>query len=181
VSLPTRLKPRLGTTAEAATVSNAASAAAPSREFTRVGRAGRRLALLATLVAAGCADLDFTTAVGTIPVPITNPSWRLDLAPVIGETCATSQACHMGPNPGGFISLEPSQSRANLVNVPSFWQPAYLRVRPGQPDSSFFYLVTSSVPSERLNYYRMPMTEYPLPDAVRQTIRNWIADGALDN
>ena len=143
--------------------------------------AQRALALVAVLLTAGCADLDFTTAVETIPVAIADPSWRFDIAPVIGETCATSGACHGGPNPGGGFSLEPSQSRANLVNVASFARPPLMRVLPGQPDSSFFYLTTSTVATERLNYYRMPLTEYPLPAAVRETIRNWILDGAPDN
>jgi hypothetical protein len=139
------------------------------------------LALVAALLAAGCADLDFTTAVATIPAAIADPSWRFDIAPVIGESCATSGACHSGPTPAGGLNLEPTQSRANLVNVASFARPPLMRVLPGQPDASFFYLTTSTVAAERMNYYRMPLTEYPLPAPVRETIRNWILDGAPDN
>jgi hypothetical protein len=138
------------------------------------------LACAAALVAA-CADLRFTAAVDTIDTPITTPSWRLHIAPILGETCATSGACHSGANAALGLNLEPSQSYANVVNVASQANPAFLRVKPGDADSSFLYLVTSLVPAERQGYYRMPLTEYPLPDPVRQTIRNWINTGAPNN
>ena len=128
-----------------------------------------------------CADLDFTTAVNSISTPIATPSWSRDLAPIIGETCARSNACHAGPTPPSRQNLEPANAYANLVNVPAVARTPYLRVLPGQPDSSFFYLVTSTVATERLNYYRMPLTEYPLPDPLRETIRNWISNGAPNN
>jgi hypothetical protein len=134
----------------------------------------------AALVAA-CSDLRMTTAVNTIEVAIADPSWRFDIAPVLNETCASSGACHGGANPANGMNLEAGQSYANVVNVASVAFPQFMRVRPGQPDSSFLYLATSPVVAERQGYFRMPLTEYPLPDPVRQTIRNWIADGAPDN
>ena len=140
--------------------------------------------LLFAAVATACSDLSFTTPVNTITTPILHPSWSYDIAPIIGQTCATSYACHGGPNPGGNgMNLEPLNSRLSIVNVPTVAMPqlGLLRVNPGKPDSSFFYLVTSTVDSVRHGYYRMPLTEHPLPEPVRQTIRNWIADGALNN
>jgi hypothetical protein len=57
-----------------------------------------------------------------------------------------------------------------------------MRVEPGKPDESFFYRVLSTDQSYRLGYpYRMPLTEYPLPSPVVETIGNWIARGALNN
>ncbi len=143
----------------------------------------RRVALAGAVawLLAACSDLRFTTAVETIGTPIADPSWQFDIAPVLGETCATSGACHAGPTPALGLNLEPGLSYASVVNVPSQARPAFLRVKPGDADSSFLYLATSPIVAERQNYFRMPLTEYPLPDAVRQTIRNWIENGALDN
>ena len=141
------------------------------------------IALLAALAAA-CSDLSFTTPVNTITTPILHPSWTYDIAPIIGQTCATSYACHGGPNPGGNgMNLEPLNSRLTIVNIPTVAMPqlGMVRVKPFQPDSSFLYRVTSPVDSERFGYYRMPLTEHPLPAALRETIKNWIKDGALNN
>jgi hypothetical protein len=137
--------------------------------------------LMAAALAAGCSDLRFTTAVNTIEVAITDPSWQYDIAPILSETCATSGACHGGANPANGLNLEVGYSYASVVNVASVAFPQFVRVKPGQADSSFLYLATSPVVAERQNYYRMPLTEYPLPDPVRQTIRNWINNGALNN
>jgi hypothetical protein len=142
----------------------------------------RQLAVAAAaLLVAGCSDLRMTTAVSTIEVAIADPSWQYDIAPILSETCASSSACHGGAAPANGMNLEVGQSYQNVVNVASVAFPQYLRVRPGVPDSSFLYLATSPSVAERQGYYRMPLTEYPLPDPVRQTIRNWILDGAPDN
>jgi hypothetical protein len=143
--------------------------------------ARRQMAVLVAALVAGCSDLRFTTAVNTIVVPITTPSWQYDIAPILGETCATSGACHKGANAALGLNLEAGQSYASVVNVASQARPAFLRVKPGQSDSSFLYLATSTIVAERQNYYRMPLTEYPLPDPVRETIRNWINNGAPNN
>jgi len=141
----------------------------------------RRLALVVAALLAACSDLRVTTAVNTIETPITTPSWQYDLAPVLSETCATSGACHKGANAANGLNLEVGQSYASVVNVASVRDPAFLRVKPGQADSSSLYFATSPVVAERHGFYRMPLTEYPLPDPVRQTIKNWINNGAPNN
>jgi hypothetical protein len=60
--------------------------------------------------------------------PITTPSWQYDIAPILGETCATSGACHKGANAALGLNLEPGQSYASVVNVASQARPAFLRV-----------------------------------------------------
>ncbi len=87
--------------------------------------------------------------VETIGTPIADPSWQFDIAPVLGETCATSGACHAGPTPALGLNLEPGLSYASVVNVPSQARPAFLRVKPGDADSSFLYLATSPIVAER--------------------------------
>jgi len=65
--------------------------------------------------------------------------------------------------------------------VRSLRDSTWWRVRPGVADSSSLYFATSAIVAERHGFYRMPLTEYLLPDPVRQTIRNWINDGAKNN
>jgi len=136
------------------------------------------------LAAAACADLSFTTAVNRIEQPLANPSFRDDIAPLLAATCASSGACHAGPTPQQGLNLEPGSAWAALVNVaPQFPTGAapYL-VRPGFPDSSFFYRVLSPDVNVRLGFpSRMPLTSTPLPAPVVQTIANWIANGAPNN
>lgn len=147
------------------------------------GRAVGRSVLAAFAAAwlAACSDLTVTRASDHITTAIANPSFGRDIAPVLRQTCASASACHGLPAGQLGLVLEGPDSAlyAHLVNVPSAYDTAYVRVKPGQPDSSWMYMVLSDSPSVRQNFpYRMPLTELPLAPAVRQTIRNWIANGA---
>jgi hypothetical protein len=87
--------------------------------------------------------------------------------------------CHAGASaPLGF-SLEASVSYGNLVNVQSVEVPELMRVRPGQPDSS--YLVWKIEGTSGIAGGRMPSGLSPLSAEEIQAIRDWIADGALQN
>ncbi len=147
----------------------------------------RTLAAVASLVAvAACSDLSIDPAIDRITVPIANPSFSGDIEPVLKETCASSGACHSGPNVPSTMDLDPGQAWASIVNVltkvsGAAYAPAPYRVRPGFPDSSLFYRVLSEDAVYRLGYYRMPQTRYPLPAPIIATIRNWIANGAPNN
>ena len=139
---------------------------------------------LGLLAIVGCTDLTITRASDRITTPIANPSFSGDIAPVLRQTCASASACHGLPTGQLGLVLEGSDSAiyAHLVNVRSVYDSTFLRVKPGVPDSSWMYMVLSDSPSVRQNFpYRMPLTQLPLPLAVRQTIRNWIANGAPAN
>ena len=140
------------------------------------------LAMAVTLlVAAGCADLTMKRPVDAINAPIANPSFARDIQPILTETCASSNICHSGPSPQpalGGMSLEAGSSYTSLVGAPSSLVPSLRRVAPAKPDSSLVLLVLSA---PRGSVRRMPLTTYPLPDAVVQTIRNWIQNGAPNN
>lgn len=138
------------------------------------------VAALAVTVAA-CEDLTVHTAVDRITTPIATPSFRTDIAPILAETCASSGACHGGSSPQLGMNLGLGLAYANLVNVPSQTIPGMMRVRPGLPDSSFMFRVLSQDQGYRLGFYRMPLTEVPMPQPVVETIRNWILQGADDN
>ena len=134
----------------------------------------------AMLAAAACSDLSIEPAVDRIKVAIAAPSFRNDIEPILAETCASSGACHSGPNAQEELSLDPGLGYGELVNVPSSFG-GILRVMPGFADSSLFYLVMSEDLLTRRGYTRMPVTGSPLPAPVRETIRNWIENGAPDN
>ncbi len=138
-------------------------------------------ALLAALAA--CTDITVRRADDRITTAIADPSWSRDLAPVLRQTCGSAAACHGLPTGQRNLVLEGSDSAlyAHIVNVRSQVDTALMRVRPSQPDSSWLLLVLSDTAAVRNGYYRMPLTELPLPEAVRITIRNWIANGALPN
>jgi len=143
----------------------------------------RRVLVVAALavLGAGCEDLTVRTAVNSITTPIATPSFRADIAPILAETCASSGACHGGTSPQLGMNLGLGQAYANLVNVPSRTITGMMRVRPGLPDSSFMFRVLSQDQNYRLGFYRMPLTEVPMPQPVVETIRNWILQGASDN
>jgi hypothetical protein len=137
--------------------------------------------LLALVVfAAGCELVSTDVAVEEIPTAIATPSWRNDIAPVLAETCASSGACHFGPNAQEGLNLEAESSYANVVGVLSQYGPVL--VIPGDSAGSFLVRVMSTDIAVRGGYpYRMPLTELPMPAAVVQTIKNWIAQGANNN
>lgn len=141
------------------------------------------LPALAVALAAvwSCSDLSLEPAALRITTPIANPSFRNDIAPVLAASCASTGACHAGPEPRQALNLEPHVAWSELVNVPSQFAPSMMLVRPGRPDSSFMFRMLSTDAAYRFNRPRMPLTRYPLPAPVVETIRNWIANGAADN
>lgn len=141
----------------------------------------RPLVLASLALAAACSDLTIEPAIDRITTAIDSPSLRNDIEPILQETCASSRACHAGANPQLGLNLEAGQAYGELVDVPSTWFGGMMRVRPGKPDSSLMLRALNDTASVRLGLTRMPMTRYPLPAAVQQTIRNWILNGAPNN
>ena len=145
-------------------------------------RAARRvLCGAALLLASACTDLRINPAFNNPPTSFTDPSFALDIMPVVRQTCASSGACHLGPNAAEGLRLDnDSIAYANLVDVPAV-NAAMMRIRPTRPESSFAYRVLSESTAVRLGYYRMPLSEYLLPFETREMIRNWIVEGAQNN
>jgi len=115
------------------------------------------------------------------PQPIADPSFAADIQPVLTQSCATSGVCHVGPTSQLGLDLSSGQAYGNLVNVAATLNPGLNRVVPVLPDSSFLIFMMESDATKRSGGRRMPLGAAPLPDAVIQTMKNWIANGAADN
>jgi hypothetical protein len=127
--------------------------------------------LLAASVLAGCSDRGTEgagpTAPGTDPV-----SYAADVQPLWNAQCV---GCH-GAGGNGGLDLRAPDSRAALVGVASVNWPGAL-VTAGEPDASVLYLKLVGAPGVGA---RMPQGGALGADAL-ETVRRWIAEGALDN
>jgi len=83
--------------------------------------------------------------------------------------------CHAGAGAPLGLRLDAGNSHALLVNVASAQVPGLLRVRPGDPDSS--YLV-HKIEGRAAVGGRMPLGGPALPQQQIDLIRGWIAAGA---
>jgi hypothetical protein len=97
--------------------------------------------------------------------------------------------CHVtggtGYNMTGLL-LTADSAYAQLVNVPSYNQATaagFMRVKPGNPDSSILYIKISMsaprLPNGRYFGSFMPMGKKLMEPAQMEVVRKWILDGAL--
>ena len=92
---------------------------------------------------------------------------------VFSSICAD---CHAGANPAAGQNLSTLENTIdNLIGVPSS-DPAFLRVQPGAPESSYLYLKITGDPRAGA---RMPLGRAPLAQDVIDAIKAWIEQGAL--
>ncbi len=84
--------------------------------------------------------------------------------------------CHIGASAPEGLQLDAGHSYNLLVGVPSAEQPNLLRVKAGDPDSS--YMVQKIEGLSSISGDRMPRGEPPLPQATIDAIRQWITNGA---
>ena len=92
--------------------------------------------------------------------------------------------CHDGSQPPGGVlpgamDLRPGHSFASLVNVASQEQPALMRVKPGEPESS--YVIHKLDGSPGIAGARMPFGGPFLDVPTIDRIRAWISSGARNN
>lgn len=92
--------------------------------------------------------------------------------------------CHDGSNPPdgalpGSQDLRAGHAFASLVNVASHEQPGLMRVKPGDPASS--YLVQKLEGAASISGSRMPFGGPFLDAATIDKVKSWIASGAPDN
>lgn len=119
------------------------------------------------------------------------PKVKFDqVLPILVNPASNCIQCHLAGGQGattGKLLLSEDSAYANLVNSPvavaSYAQRGWLLVRPGSPDSSWFYLKISMA-SPRLPEgtgigARMPMGYAPLDTGSINLIKRWILDGAL--
>jgi len=87
--------------------------------------------------------------------------------------------CHSGPAAPEGLQLDAQHSYALLVGVPSTESPSVLRVKPGDPDSS--YIVQKLEGAAGIVGARMPYGGPYLPQSSIDVIRQWISDGAMSD
>ncbi|HJQ83153.1 MAG TPA: PQQ-binding-like beta-propeller repeat protein [Candidatus Binatia bacterium] len=121
-----------------------------------------------------------TTSSTTTTLP---PSWAAIHAAVIAPSCGS---CHGGS--GGLSGLaDCNTGHANLVNVPSTELPTMDRVEPGSPTMSFFMHKLDGTQHDfdagcgGSCGGTMPLNQPQLSLSVRDSIRTWILDGAVND
>jgi hypothetical protein len=118
------------------------------------------------------------------PLPTLAPLWSEIHAEVIGPTCG---GCHGGS--GGLTGLNNCfNAHVNLVNVASTELPTMDRVTPGVPAMSWLMHKLDGTQGDFTAQCTamscgasMPFGSPPLPVDVRDAIRSWITDGALND
>jgi hypothetical protein len=121
---------------------------------------------------------------GTGPDNGTNngtPTLTADVQPILTQNCAVS-GCHSGASPAQGMSLVTGQTIANTVDVASNELPTMDRIEPSDPDQS--YLVQKLQGTQAAvggSGAQMPLGGAALSQAEINTIRQWIAAGAVDN
>lgn len=148
-----------------------------------MSRAARRAAVL-TLAAFMGATAWQCTNLHLDPLPteysnpadatVVNPSFARDVQPIFTARCAVT-GCHVTPTDANLhlVLKDAATSYADLVNVPSVEFPSAVRVVPGSALTS--YLMA------KLDAGEMPKQGPMLSQGTRDTIRNWIDQGALNN
>lgn len=147
-------------------------------------RTAFRLFFAAGALAIAWACADFSSPedpTGGLPdVVVTNPSFATDIQPIFTKRCAQG-GCHtVGEAQFGLV-LAPGYAYASLVNHPSALSPTYVRVLPGDHESSWLYRMIDDEDSLRPGVPRMPLAATPLTPNQIQTIVNWIDEGAPNN
>lgn len=119
-------------------------------------------------------------AAGELRGQFANPAPTLTQlqADIFTPICST---CHTGVGASlpGAQNLTAGHSYASIVGVASLEQPAFMRIKPGDPDNS--YLVRKVQGSAGITGVQMPAGGTPLTQAQINEIRAWVAAGALNN
>ena len=125
------------------------------------------------------------SAIDEVPNPdvMMNPtvSYANDIQPIFDRNCGEGD-CHLDGSDNGALVLDAGVSHRNIVNVLA--SPIFLNlflIEPFNPEDSYLY--RKLLPPEQASYFpdRMPKNRPPLSDEEIMLIRDWIAEGALDN
>jgi hypothetical protein len=113
-------------------------------------------------------------------------SWSMIQAQVIGTTCG---GCHGGAGAAGLAGLDDCNAgHAALVDVAATELPTMARVAPGDPSASWImhkldgtHAAFAASCVSGFCGAQMPHGGPPLPAAVRDALRAWIRDGAVND
>jgi hypothetical protein len=107
-------------------------------------------------------------------------SFRNQVRPIFNANCALS-GCHVPPFPAGGqdLATDPYREILGRTALELFLGRALPRIDPGRPDNS--YIIQKLLGTPGIEGVRMPFGRAPLPPALIDTIRTWIAEGAPNN
>lgn len=91
---------------------------------------------------------------------------------IFKENCTTA-GCHVGTTPMMGLKLTGDEFYARTINQPSTEKPQLVRIKPGEPDSS--YLVMKILGTPGIIGSRMPFGRNPLTDEEIATIVRWVS------
>lgn len=131
------------------------------------------LLMLGLLCALTACEHSVTLAPGRLDPTLTNVQ-----ATILSPKCATS-GCHVPGGTGPMPLRTTNESFANLVGVASIQKTNLNRVQPGDPDNS--YIVRKLEGGPDITDQRMPLGGSRLTDTEIDLVREWIANGALNN
>jgi hypothetical protein len=109
---------------------------------------------------------------GTPPPPTGQADFQQIQDTIFTPICT---ACHAGAGAPQGLRLDAANSYALLVNTPSAEAPSVLRVKPGDPDSSY---IVQKIEGRASVGGRMPLGGPALPQTSIDLVRQWIAAGA---
>jgi hypothetical protein len=129
--------------------------------------------VLVSLIGTSCSEDNTTQPPPASEVPLARLS---DIqVKVFNTSCATAN-CHASGSAQAGLVLSAGQSYANLINVNSVLFPGNKRVDEGNSSES---ILVQMLTGQRTP--RMPYNQSPLSQAVIDSIKKWIDDGALNN
>lgn len=97
---------------------------------------------------------------------------------VLKTSCSAFSACHQGTRPAGRLNLTATQAYDQLVNVPAE-ESGWVRVVPGDPVHSYMLVKIGATPGPLGDGGLMPPNSLLLCPQKMDSIRRWIAAGAL--
>ena len=134
--------------------------------------AARLMGPLVCCALAACGSGDGFVGSGGVVGPL-EPNFNSIQANVFDQYCVH---CHSGANAPVGLRLDPVNSYASLVGVPSGERPGVLRVAPGNANNS--YIIQKLEGTAGVGE-RMPAGLPALPQSDINVIRQWIANGAM--
>ncbi len=102
------------------------------------------------------------------------------IQPLFTQNCAIS-GCHVGSNALLGLDLSEGQAYASLVGIASKEAPNLKLVEVNEPDLSYLIMKIEGSADIVAGTLLMPIGRSPLEDDDISRIREWIANGALDN
>ncbi len=105
----------------------------------------------------------------------TAPSYERDVQPIFRHECLK---CHDAKEHKGKLDLTDGVAYKNLVNVPSREEEAFVRVKPGDPESSYLWLKLMHRTKEGSGMPKGIFFARKLDEKDLSLIKTWISAGA---